>query len=74
MSALAAIGAVGFSRRVSPIVAAGATFIGFAALGFAWAAVLVQLRLSERLDPALEGTISSSKRTMPDTRRASGTA
>ena len=35
--ALAAIGAVGFSRRVSPIVAAGATFIGFAALGFIWA-------------------------------------
>ena len=55
VSALAAIGAVGFSRRVSPIVAAGATFIGFAALGFAWAAVLAQLRLSERLDPALEG-------------------
>src|SRR5467141_2900768 len=53
--ALAAIGAVGFSRRVSPIVAAGATFIGFAALGFAWAAVLAQLRLSDRLDPALEG-------------------
>src|SRR5882762_4961017 len=55
VSALAAIGAVGFSRRVSPIVAAGATFIGFAALGFAWAAVLAQLRLSDRLDPVLEG-------------------
>src|SRR6266853_4451099 len=53
--ALAAIGGIGFSRRVSPIVAAGATFIGFAALGFAWAAVLAQLRLSDRLDPALEG-------------------
>src|SRR6267378_1855923 len=53
--ALAAIGAVGFSRRVSPIVAAGATFIGFAALGFAWAALLAQLRLADRLDPALEG-------------------
>ncbi len=53
--ALAAIGAVGFSRRVSPIVVAGATFIGFAALGFAWAAVLAQLRLSDRLDPELEG-------------------
>jgi competence protein ComEC len=55
VSALAAIGAVGFSRLVSPIVAAGATFIGFAALGFAWAAVLAQLRLSDRLDPTLEG-------------------
>ncbi|TMH42508.1 MAG: DNA internalization-related competence protein ComEC/Rec2 [Betaproteobacteria bacterium] len=55
VSALAAIGALGLSRRVSPIVAAGASFIGFAALGFAWAAVLAQLRLSDRLDPALEG-------------------
>jgi len=53
--AFAAIGGVGFSRRVSPVIAAGATFIGFAALGFAWAAVLAQLRLSDRLDPALEG-------------------
>src|SRR5712692_2796977 len=51
----AAIAAIGFSRRVSPIVAAGATFTGFAALGFAWAAALAQLRLSDRLDPALEG-------------------
>src|SRR5260221_2583813 len=53
--ALAAIGAVGFSRRVSPIVAAGATFIGFAALGFTWAAALAQWRLSDRLDAGLEG-------------------
>src|SRR5256885_8871508 len=53
--AFAAIAGVGFSRRVSPIVAAGAAFIGFAALGFAWAAVLAELRLSERLDTALEG-------------------
>ena len=53
--AFAAIAGVGFSRRVSPIVAAGATFIGFAALGFAWAAALAHLRLSDRLDPALEG-------------------
>src|SRR5256885_11231426 len=53
--AFAAIAGVGFSRRVSPIVAAGAAFIGFAALGFAWAAVLAELRLSDRLDPALEG-------------------
>ena len=53
--ALAAIGAVGFSGRVSPIVAAGATFIGFAALGFIWAAALAQWRLSDRLDADLEG-------------------
>jgi len=53
--AIAAIGAAGFSRRVSPIVAAGASFIGFAALGFAWAAVLADLRLADRLDPELEG-------------------
>ncbi len=51
----AAIAAIGFSRRVSPVVGAGAMFIGFAALGFAWAAALAQLRLSDRLDPALEG-------------------
>src|SRR5712691_7837813 len=53
--AIAAIGGVGFSRRVSPIVAAGAAFLGFAPLGFAWAPALAHLRLSDRLDPALEG-------------------
>src|SRR5712672_2841859 len=53
--AVAAIAAIGFSRRVSPLIAAGATLIGFAALGFAWAAALAQLRLSDRLDPVLEG-------------------
>src|SRR5260221_14016867 len=53
--ALAAIGAVGFSRRVSPIVAAGATFIGFAALGFTWAAALAQWRPSGRLGGGLGG-------------------
>src|SRR6266581_647241 len=52
---LAAVAAIGFSKRISPAVAASATFIGFAALGFAWAAVLAQLRLSDRLDPELEG-------------------
>ena len=52
---LAAIAAIGFSRRVSPIIGAGAMFIGFAALGFAWAAALAHLRLSDRLDPELEG-------------------
>src|SRR3989475_1038016 len=53
--AFAAIAAIGFSSRVPPIVAAGASFIGFAALGFAWAAALAHLRLSERLDPELDG-------------------
>src|SRR5258708_15327200 len=52
---LAAIAAIGFSRRVSPVIAAGATFVGFAALGFAWAAAFAHLRLSDRLVPALEG-------------------
>jgi len=51
----AATAAVGFSRRVSRVIGAGAMFIGFAALGFAWAATLAHLRLSDRLDPALEG-------------------
>src|SRR5256885_17227641 len=53
--AFAAIAGVGFSKRVSPIVAAGSTFIGFAALGFPWAAGLGELRLSDRPDPALGG-------------------
>src|ERR1700704_621843 len=52
---LATIAAIGFSRRVSPIIGAGAMSIGFAALGFAWAAALAHLRLSDRLAPALEG-------------------
>jgi len=52
---LAAIAGIGFSRRVSPVIGAGAMFVGFAALGFAWAAALAQLRLSDRLDPELEG-------------------
>jgi len=51
----AATAGVGFSRRVSPVVRVGATFMGFAALGFAWAAALAYLRLSDRLDPQLEG-------------------
>ena len=52
---LAAIAGIGFSRRVGPAVAAATTLIGFAALGFAWAASLAHLRLSDRLDAALEG-------------------
>jgi len=53
--AFAATAAVGFSRRVSRVIGAGAMFIGFAALGFAWAASLAHLRLSDRLAAALEG-------------------
>jgi competence protein ComEC len=53
--AFAAIAGIGFSRRAPPVIGAGAMFIGFAALGFAWAAALAHLRLSDRLDPALEG-------------------
>src|SRR6266581_665002 len=53
--AFAAIAAIGFSSRVSPVIKAGATFVGFAALGFAWAAALAQLRLSDRMNPELEG-------------------
>src|SRR5712664_4597157 len=53
--AFAAIAGVGFSRRASPVIGAGAMFIGFAALGFAWAAALAHLRLSDRLAPALDG-------------------
>src|SRR5260221_3902468 len=53
--AFAAIAAIGFSRRVSPVIAAGATFAGFAALGFAWSAALAHLRLFDRLDPGLAG-------------------
>ena len=51
----AAIAAIGFSSRVAAVIGAGATFIGFAALGFAWAAMLAQLRVSDRLNPELEG-------------------
>ncbi|HEY6241876.1 MAG TPA: DNA internalization-related competence protein ComEC/Rec2 [Burkholderiales bacterium] len=53
--AFATIAAIGFSRRVSPAVAAGAAFIGFASLGFGWAGALAHLRLSDRLAPELEG-------------------
>jgi competence protein ComEC len=53
--AFAAIAGIGFSKRVAPAVAAGAIFIGFAALGFVWAASLAYVRLSDRLDATLEG-------------------
>jgi len=53
--AFGAIAGIGFSKRVAPAVAAGTIFMGFAALGFVWAAVFAHLRLSDRLDAALEG-------------------
>ena len=53
--ALTAIAGVGFSKRVAPTVAAGAIFVGFIALGFAWAGALAHLRLSDKLDAPLEG-------------------
>lgn len=55
LCALASLGAAGFVRRVPSAVAGGATFAAFAALGFAWAAALAHWRLSDRLDPELEG-------------------
>jgi len=55
LCALASFGAVGFIRRVPPAVAGGATFVAFAALGFAWAAGLAHWRLADRLDAELEG-------------------
>jgi competence protein ComEC len=57
LAALLAVPAAlaGFSRRVAPAVAAGSVLIAFFALGFAWAATLAELRLSDRLDPKLEG-------------------
>ena len=55
LCALVSLGAVGFIRRVPPSVAGGATFIAFAALGFAWAAAFAHWRLADRLDPGLEG-------------------
>ena len=42
-------------RRAPRFFAAGARFVAFAALGFAWAAALAHGRLADRLDPELEG-------------------
>src|SRR5258706_8688567 len=50
-----AIAAVGFSRRGSPVIGAGATFLGFAPPGFPFAAALPHPRLSHPLDSALQG-------------------
>src|SRR4029077_15401139 len=53
--ALASLAAIGFAKRAPTAVAGGATFVSFAALGLAWAAALAHARLSDRLDPELEG-------------------
>ena len=53
-SACAALAAAWFSRRFSAAAAALA-IVAFAGLGFSWAAALAHLRLSDRLDAALEG-------------------
>ena len=55
LCALAVPAAIAALGRVPPPAAVGAMFAGFAALGFAWAAVLAHGRLADRLDPALEG-------------------
>ena len=55
LCALASLAAIGFVRRAPPTVTGTATFIAFAALGFAWAAALAHWRLADRLDPELEG-------------------
>jgi competence protein ComEC len=52
-AACAALAAARFSRRF--MAAALLAVVAFAALGFSWAAALAQLRLSDRLDAALEG-------------------
>src|SRR5712692_8356622 len=54
-AALAALAAAGYSKRTGAAVSAGLAFAGFAVLGFVWAAAFAQQRLSDRLDPALEG-------------------
>lgn len=55
LCALGSLGAVLASRRVPPLLAACATLLSCAALGFAWAAALAHWRLADRLDPELEG-------------------
>ena len=52
LALLAALAALSLFRGAPRAVA---TFAAFASLGFAWAAALAHLRLSDRLDSALEG-------------------
>ena len=55
LCALGSLSAARTSRRLPPLLAACATLVSCAALGFAWAAALAHWRLADRLDPALEG-------------------
>ncbi len=55
LAACAVLALAWFASRSSSSVTAGLSFAAFAVLGFAWAAALAHLRLSDRLDPALEG-------------------
>jgi hypothetical protein len=68
VSAFAPIAGVGFYRRASPVIGAGAMFIGFAALGFAWAAALAHLRL--RIPRSARGSPRGPSRAGEQTRAA----
>src|SRR5712692_6192446 len=54
-AALAALAAAWHFRRIGAVVSSALGFAGFAVLGFVWAAAFAHQRLSDRLDPALEG-------------------
>ncbi len=54
-AALAALAAAWCFRRTGAAVSSALAFAGFAVLGFVWAAAFARERLSDRLDPALEG-------------------
>ena len=54
-AALAALAAAGYSRRTGAVVSSALGLAGFAVLGFVWAGAFAHQRLSDRLDPALEG-------------------
>jgi len=55
LCAIALLAAIGFVKRVPPVLAGGAMFFAFAAAGFVWAAALAHWRLADRLDPEVEG-------------------
>src|SRR6266705_3403244 len=54
-AALAALAAAWCFRRPGAAVSSALAFAGFAVLGFVWATAFARERLSDRLDPALEG-------------------
>ena len=56
LCALAALAEGRFGLRLPRVLAGCATFLAFAALGFAWSAAFAHWRLADRLDPALEGS------------------